>query len=75
MLVVILDCHRKYTYEGNSAVPAGRNFGLVSVDENLGVAEGTAAAITADDLGLCPPHGLLVNELDGSHGARLRNRS
>lgn len=72
LLVVILCCHEKYTYEGNSAVSAGRNLRLVGVDENLGVAERTAAAVTADDLGLCPSHVLLVNELDGGHGARLR---
>lgn len=59
------------TYEGKTAVPAGCNLRLVGVDEDLGVAEGTATAVAADDLGLCPPHGLLVNELDGGHGLRL----
>lgn len=59
------------TYKGNSAVSAGGNLGLVGVDEDLGVAERTTAAVTADDLGLCPAHMLLVNELDGGHGLRL----
>lgn len=52
MSVVNLICHRNWTYEGKSAVPAGHNLGLVGVDEDLGVAEGTAAAIAADDPGL-----------------------
>lgn len=62
------------TYERKTAVPAGCNLGLVGVDEDLRVAKGTAAAVTADNLGLCPPHGLLVNELDGGHGLRLHIR-
>ena len=59
------------TYEGESAVTAGRNLGLVSVDKDLRVAERTAAAVAADDLGLGPSHGLLVNKFNGGHGSRL----
>jgi hypothetical protein len=55
------------TYKGNTAVAAGRNLGLVGVDEDLGVAEGTTTAVTADDALLCPANGLLVNELNRGH--------
>lgn len=58
-------------YEGNTAVSAGRDLGLVGVDEDLGVAKGTTSTITANDSGLCPADGLLVDELNGGHWAGL----
>lgn len=61
------------TYKRQTAVAAGSNLGLVGVDEDLGVAEGTAAAVAADDALLRPADGLLVDELDGSHGLGLRS--
>lgn len=59
------------TDKRNTAVSTSSNLGLVGVDEDLRVAERTAAAVTADDLGLCPPHGLLVNELNSGVGSGL----
>lgn len=61
----------RVAYERNTAVSAGRNLRLVGVDENLGVAEWATATIAADDSGLCPTNGLLVNELNGGHWAGL----
>lgn len=59
------------TYERDTAVSAGRDVGLVGVDEDFGVAEGTTATVTANDSGLCPADRLLVNELNGGHWAGL----
>lgn len=63
------------TYEGKTAVAAGSNLGLVGVDEDLGVAQGTATAVTADDALFRPADGLSVDELNGSQGLGLRNVS
>ena len=54
----------KATYERNSAVPAGSNLGLVGVDKDSGVTQGTTASITADDPLMCPANGLFVNEFN-----------
>lgn len=66
-----ISCRRGGAYEGDTAVSTGCDLGLVSVDEDLGVAEGTTATVTADDSGLCPADRLLVNELNGGHWAGL----
>lgn len=63
------------TYEGKTAVAAGSNLGLVGVDEDLGVAQGTATAVTADDALFRPADGLSVDELNGSQGLGLGNVS
>jgi hypothetical protein len=55
------------TNERKSTVAAGNNLGLVGVDKDPGVAQGTAATVAADDLVLHPADGLLVNELDSGH--------
>lgn len=57
------------TYEGKTAVVAGSNLGLVGVDEDPGVTEGTAAAVTLNNPLLRPAHRLLMDELNG--GIRL----
>lgn len=59
------------TYEGKTAVAAGSNLGLVGVDEDLGVAQGTATTVTADDTLFRPADGLSVDELNGSQGLGL----
>jgi hypothetical protein len=55
------------TNERKSTVAAGNNLGLVSVDEDPGVAQGTAATVAADNPVLHPANGLFVNEFDSSH--------
>lgn len=62
---------QRWTYVGNTAVSASGNLGLVSVDEDLGVAERATATVTADDLGLCPANMLSVNEIDSGIWLRL----
>jgi hypothetical protein len=62
---------RGRTYERKTAVAAGSNLGLVSVDEDTGVAQWAAASVTADDSLVGPAHGLLVDKFDGGHGLRL----
>lgn len=59
------------TYERKTAVAAGGDLGLVGVDEDLGMAERTATAVTADDSAVGPADGLLVNEFDSGHGLGL----
>lgn len=59
------------TYKRKSAVAAGGNFRLVGVDEDLRMAQRTAAAVAADDSALGPADGLSMDEFDGSHGLRL----
>lgn len=61
----------EWTYKGDTAVSAGGNLGLVGVDEDLGVAKGTTATVTADDLGLGPADVLSVDEIDSGIGLRL----
>lgn len=59
------------THVGKTAVGATAYLGLVDVDENARVAEGTAAAVALDRLLLDPADGLFVDELDGCQWARL----
>lgn len=66
-----IDPEGRVAYERNTAVSAGRNLRLVGVDKHLGVTEGATATVAADDSGLCPTDGLLVNELNGGHWAGL----
>lgn len=54
-----------WAYKRKSAVSAGSDFGLVSVDKDSGMAERTTAAVARDDSLLCPSHGLFVNQLNG----------
>lgn len=63
------------THEWQAAVVADRDLGLVGVDENARVSGGTAAAITGHHAVVCPAHGLLVDELHGGVGLRLRDDS
>ena len=56
------------SYKRESAVAAHSNLRLVGVDEDLGVASRAATAFTYHDPIVCPPHRLLVNQLD----SRLR---
>jgi hypothetical protein len=53
------------TYKRQPAVPARRNLGLVRVDKDLGVSRGPAPSVARDHPVVRPPHGLLVDELDG----------
>ena len=56
---------KKRTYKRQPAVTACCNLGLVGGDEDLGGSGGTAAAVAGRDPVVRPPHGLLVDELDG----------
>ena len=60
------------TYERKTAVAAGGNLGLVSVDKDLGVTERTTAAVTADDSLVGPADGLLVDKFDSGHRLGLQ---
>jgi hypothetical protein len=51
------------TYEGETAVVADGNLGLVGVDEDSWVAGGTAAAIARDYSVMGPADWLLVDEV------------
>jgi hypothetical protein len=57
--------NKEITYKRQPAVIARRNLGLVRVDEDLGVPGRPAAAVAGHDPVVRPPHGLLVDELDG----------
>jgi hypothetical protein len=59
------------TYERQTAVCAPADLGLICVDEDLGVAEGTAAAIAGNDAVVSPADGLLVDEVDSGIWAGL----
>jgi hypothetical protein len=59
-------CYEEGTYEGNSAVCAPANLGLIRVDEDPRVTKGTTASIARHDALVCPANGLLVDEFDGS---------
>lgn len=61
------------THKRQAAVTASGNLRLIRVDEDLGVAHGTAAAVARDDTIVCPPHRLLVDELDSRIRPRLQN--
>lgn len=58
------------TYKRKPAVVACSDFGLVGVDEDLGMAQWPATAIAGDNPVLCPAHRLLVDKFNG--GVRLR---
>jgi len=58
-------------YKRKTAVGADVDLGLVKVDENARVAEGTATTIARHHLVMTPADGLLVDELDGGVGAGL----
>jgi len=59
------------TYKRKTAVCAAEDLGLVEVDKDAWVAEGTAAAVAGDDVCVDPADGLFVDELDGCEGAGL----
>lgn len=59
------------THERQSAVCAPADLRLVHVDEDAGVAEGTASAVAGDGAVVGPADGLLVDEVDGGVGAGL----
>ena len=61
----------RVTYKGKTAVATGGNLRLIGVDKDLGMAQGTTAAVTADDAAFRPANGLFVDELDGSKGLGL----
>ena len=60
-----------WTHVRKTTVGATAYLGLVDVDEDTRVAEGTAAAVALDRLLLDPANGLFVDELDGCQWARL----
>jgi hypothetical protein len=61
------------THKGKTAVAAGSNLGLVSVNEDTGVTQRAAAAVTADNSLVGPAHGLHVDKFDGGQGLRLKD--
>lgn len=63
------------TYKRQTAVCAPADLGLICVDEDPGVSEGTTASVTGYSAVVCPADGLLVDELDGGIWARLHNSS
>lgn len=60
-----------YTYVWDTAVRATANLGLVDVDKDARVAEGTTAAVARGHFFLDPADGLFVDELDGGIWAGL----
>ena len=62
------------TYERKTAVAAGGDLGLVGVEVDLGMAQGTTAAVASDDMLLRPADRLSVDELNGSVGLGLDRR-
>ena len=59
-----------YVRKGQAAVGAPIDLGLVDVDEDARMAQGSAAAVATDDPLRGPPHRLFVDKADG--GLRLR---
>lgn len=58
------------TYVWQTAVSAWGDLGLVGVDKDSGVSSRATAAVACDNLVVCPPNRLPVNEFNG--GLRLR---
>ena len=59
------------THEWKTAVCAPADLRLIHVDEDAGVAEGTASTVAGDGAVVGPADGLLVDEFDGGVGAGL----